>query len=182
MTDPLPREAFDGSSLFEKVLNAFVLTNPDYFKGAPLLPDDGNDNPLSGDKIPGEIQPYKNDYVAFDIPSDWEVPPVSDPKSIMVTPVLDNATDGGEGITVLVMDRHNMDSDLAFSKSFVTKAEWVEYGKNKFARFMIANQGVQNFVISNDQYTYMITITTNKAELVEKYAKFLESIVLVKNE
>ncbi len=165
-------EAYDAS------LASFKVTNPDYFKGAPVTPSVENPQATPGD-ISNTAKPetFENDYMKFTIPRNWESSSTNS-ESIMLSPMLENTTDAGQGVTIDVMDRHTRSSDLEYAQTHGSKAVLKTYGKTEFATFSIAQAGIQVFIVSSKDKTFMINVSTPSDTLSKKIEEFLGSVVI----
>lgn len=163
---------------YEASLATFMVTNPDYFKGAPVTPPVENPKAAPGD-IPGAVKPesFENDYIKFTIPKDWESSSTNS-ESIMLSPMLENSADAGQGITIDVMDKHTKANDLEFAQSHGSKTTLKTYGKTEFATFTIAQPGIQVFIVSSKDKTFMINVSTPSDVLTKKIEDFLGSVVI----
>lgn len=163
---------------YEASLATFALTNPDYFKGAPVTPQVENPKASPGD-IPGATKPesFENDYIKFTIPKDWESSSTSS-ESIMVSPMLENSADAGQGVTIDVMDKHTRANDLEYAQTHGSKATLKTYGKTEYATFTIAQVGIQVFIVSSVNNTFMINVSTPSGAITKKIEDFLGSVVI----
>jgi hypothetical protein len=173
MTDPTDAKA---AELFEKTLASFAITNPDFFTGSGGA--SGVETPeATPDDLPGSNKPvmYENDAIKIAIPKDWESTSQSQ-DTIEITPAIDNAADANQGISINIMDRHKMASDLAYAKSLVASAKMEKHGKNDFAAFSIASQGIYVFIASSGGKTIMFTVSTPGEALTPKHQEFLGTV------
>lgn len=162
---------------FEKVLESFKVNNPDFFKGSigkESETEPGNSKDISSGQP--AFQPFKNEYYSFSAPQDWEVI-AGDNGSCLITPIDASSLDIMQGISIDVMPKHNRESDLAYAQISGSKPVSATYGQNTFAQFYIASINTYNFIISKDDKTYMIAVTSNSDQLSEKVREFLKTLV-----
>jgi hypothetical protein len=172
-TDPSDANA---TELFEKTLASFAITNPDFFKDSGGTPSVETPE-ATPDDLPGSNKPamFENDLLRIAIPRDWESTSQSQ-DTIEITPAIDNAVDANQGISINIMDRHKMASDLAYAKSLVASAKMEKHGKNDFASFSIASQGIYVFIASSRDKTIMFTVSTPGESLTPKHLEFLGTV------
>lgn len=165
------------NSDFEKVLESFKVSNPDFFKGS-IGKESETEPGNSKDASSGQpaFQSFKNDYYSFSAPQDWEVV-AGDSGSCLITPVDASSMNIMQGISIDVMPKHNRESDLAYAQISGSKPISATYGQNTFAQFYIASINTYNFIVSKGDKTYMIAVTSNSDQLSEKVREFLKTLV-----
>lgn len=167
----------DNESDFEKVLGSFKVINQDFFKGyigkeSENVPGGSKNNPPQS-----PMQSYKDESFSFSVPQEWEITS-SNKGSCLITPVDTSSPNVMQGISIDIVPKHNRESDLAYAQSSGSKATTVTYGSNTFAQFYIASINTYNFIMSKNDKTCMITVTSNSDQISEKVKEFLKTLVI----